>query len=469
MWTSQLFRQLAAHSHQQTTLATFTAASLVRKGLIDAGFAMQKAKGFGRKREMLYGHYAPQAYQLRRRPVKSPLPIFHSQITSADRIAVIGAGIAGAAVAQALVGAGFQVDVYEAGMPAQAASGNLAGNCLPVIARDHGVYAQWYWQAWLQTHRWWLDQEDRQCLGDFNGAFKWQADGKTQQDWQAWVEAMARPDWLSWQALPAPLQQSAMWIERAGFLRPQAVVQRLLSTAGIELYAHTKVERLEQQGEHWLVHSQQGQRSYGALIMAMGAQLGDLLPEWQAYLKLQKGQVSHLPADTWRVAPRVSWSYQGYATPAVDGIHCVGATFEHQQPLGLTEAAHEHNLHLLRQDAVGALHDNAVAVGGHSAYRVMTVDHLPLVGQGLQVSAYLKRMSACALHPDRCPDSIDLLLPNLWFSVGHGSRGLTSSFLAADYLRALIMQESPALLKKLQQAVHPARLPFRQLRQDALR
>lgn len=55
MWTQELFDCMAAHSHDSTTFATFTAASAVRRGLQRAGFKVNKGKGFGHKRERLLG------------------------------------------------------------------------------------------------------------------------------------------------------------------------------------------------------------------------------------------------------------------------------------------------------------------------------------------------------------------------------------------------------------------------------
>ena len=55
MWQPALFAQIAALSHTQSTFATFTSAGDVRRGLIAAGFAVQKKAGFGKKREMLTG------------------------------------------------------------------------------------------------------------------------------------------------------------------------------------------------------------------------------------------------------------------------------------------------------------------------------------------------------------------------------------------------------------------------------
>ncbi|OCG48434.1 hypothetical protein A9G35_01610 [Gilliamella sp. Choc5-1] len=56
MWSECLFKhcfKLTAHGGR---FATFTAAGFVRRHLINAGFTVQKRKGFGLKREMLVGY-----------------------------------------------------------------------------------------------------------------------------------------------------------------------------------------------------------------------------------------------------------------------------------------------------------------------------------------------------------------------------------------------------------------------------
>jgi len=56
MWTQHLFEYMAKLASTDCTVATFTAAGFVRRGLIEAGFTMKKDKGFGTKREMIFGH-----------------------------------------------------------------------------------------------------------------------------------------------------------------------------------------------------------------------------------------------------------------------------------------------------------------------------------------------------------------------------------------------------------------------------
>lgn len=52
LWGADLMRHVAAHTKPQGTAATYTAAGFVRRGLEDAGFAVERIPGFGRKRHM---------------------------------------------------------------------------------------------------------------------------------------------------------------------------------------------------------------------------------------------------------------------------------------------------------------------------------------------------------------------------------------------------------------------------------
>jgi tRNA 5-methylaminomethyl-2-thiouridine biosynthesis bifunctional protein len=58
MWTLEVYKALAALSASATTLATFTVAGHVRRGLTEAGFNVCKIKGFGTKKHVLVGRYA---------------------------------------------------------------------------------------------------------------------------------------------------------------------------------------------------------------------------------------------------------------------------------------------------------------------------------------------------------------------------------------------------------------------------
>jgi tRNA U34 5-methylaminomethyl-2-thiouridine-forming methyltransferase MnmC len=60
MWGVELMHSVYAHTKQNGTFATFTAAGWVRRNLAAAGFMVEKATGYGRKRECARGTRAVQ-------------------------------------------------------------------------------------------------------------------------------------------------------------------------------------------------------------------------------------------------------------------------------------------------------------------------------------------------------------------------------------------------------------------------
>ena len=55
MWSEGLMKAVAQHTAPDGTFATYAAAGFVRRNLTAAGFAVEKRRGFGGKREMLAG------------------------------------------------------------------------------------------------------------------------------------------------------------------------------------------------------------------------------------------------------------------------------------------------------------------------------------------------------------------------------------------------------------------------------
>lgn len=147
MWSESLFLQMAALSHAHTTLATFTAAGFVRRGLIAAGFDVIKTPGFGRKREMISSQHPPSQPTF-------DAPIHH---LPNQKIALIGGGISGVSLAMALKRRGHEVYLFEPDGVMLGASGNpcalfapkltlleKAANHLPTVSF---LYAHRHYQA----------------------------------------------------------------------------------------------------------------------------------------------------------------------------------------------------------------------------------------------------------------------------------------------------------------------------------
>src|SRR5205085_9222047 len=87
MWTPELMKALARVAAPDATIATYSTAGVVRDALDQAGFATAKRAGFGAKREMLVGRYAPRWPLLQR--------IRHREPALDKTVIVVGAGLAG--------------------------------------------------------------------------------------------------------------------------------------------------------------------------------------------------------------------------------------------------------------------------------------------------------------------------------------------------------------------------------------
>ena len=133
MWTPTLYTQIKRCARAGTTVSTFSAAGHVRRALTDAGFEMEKVKGFANKRHMLRGfmtHTPP--------PEKNARPWFAQPAPrTRGKASVIGAGLAGCQLAHTLSHEGWAVTLYErAPQIASGASGNRMGLVMPRLTRD---------------------------------------------------------------------------------------------------------------------------------------------------------------------------------------------------------------------------------------------------------------------------------------------------------------------------------------------
>lgn len=86
MWSQHLFSAMARLARPGATLATFTSAGFVRRGLQEAGFTMHKTKGFGRKRDMLVGRMEQTL------DIPASAPWFARRASASREVAIVGGG-----------------------------------------------------------------------------------------------------------------------------------------------------------------------------------------------------------------------------------------------------------------------------------------------------------------------------------------------------------------------------------------
>ena len=126
MWQQSLFNAMVNISKVGATLATFTAAGFVRRGLSDAGFTMQKVKGFAHKRSMLIGTLKHT------NDTQSAPSYFNHDVSPLSNVAVIGGGIASSCILYSLAKRGISSQLFcQDAAPAMGASHNVQGAVYP--------------------------------------------------------------------------------------------------------------------------------------------------------------------------------------------------------------------------------------------------------------------------------------------------------------------------------------------------
>lgn len=129
MWNESIIENIMQLSSKNTSFATFTANSTVRKLLQKYGFNVKKDIGFN-KRDMLFGEVQPSFRNST--PLKKirPSPWFtpYENVNHSKNVSIIGGGISGASTAYSLANRGYKVTLYEShSQLAMDASGNSQG------------------------------------------------------------------------------------------------------------------------------------------------------------------------------------------------------------------------------------------------------------------------------------------------------------------------------------------------------
>lgn len=455
MWQLSVLQHLARLSHTETTLATFTAASEVRRNLQAAGFTVQRRKGFGKKREMLTATLATP-------PSVSTLPAWFTlpEAVTLRQATVVGGGIAGCQIARALAERGWQVTLLERhARLATEASGNRAGVLTPKMTADTGWGEIFYRQAFVfavqQLRR--LEAEGLHIDWQQCGALQLAHEPREAARQQALRERGLPNDFL--QVLDAsaasavagiPLTTGASFFPQGGWVNPASVCAALVAHERIEVRCLTQAFQPD---------------ADSITIVASGRELD----QWAqtAFLPLMPvlGQTSRVAVSPVSSALKTTLGHEGYLTPAVAGQHIFGATFTRAvREVVLDTQADAVNMAQLQAFLPQLAQTFAAVNSSHAATRMTTPDRYPMVG-ALPDTDYFQQAYAELRH-GRAGQVFPAARyqPNLYVLGGLGSRGLTTSGLCAELLAATLMGEPLPVQSSLYQAMHPARFLVRQLR-----
>lgn len=499
MWQQALYDNMSRLSAKEATLATFTSAGKVKRGLAEAGFKITKQKGYGRKRDMLVGMLDTTAAS----KTKSYLTLLESYSKSVhhapyfrrsslldnriEQFNVVGSGLAGAILAYKLTSLGYKVNlIWQANKPADGASGNLIGGFYPQLNAQHNYASQIQVYSFLYAQHFYNQLSAESAFKHkWCGALQLGFNDKQQE---RLVNMQSKGLWPNELAQLIGAQRASsianidipydcLYLPSAGWISPPSLVNACLDMAkrtGLmtlssdqKLLSFTSVEdKLECKFIH---REKQKTIVLDNLILAMGHELAhrvsDVIP-----LRITRGQVELIQTASCIQNLDTLLCHKGYFTPEVDGFHALGSTYVKDDILidvRQSETAQNFKTHLHSiekanwRDDLERLQDQTNNVS-RAAIRCSSSDHLPVVGalpseqQFTELSDLYKAKSV-----EKYPEPSDV--PNVFILTALGSRGLTTAPLMAEILVCQMLNKPLPLSAELLNVLNPNRFIVRSL------
>ena len=468
IWDLHTLKAVARCCRRGARMATWGIAHKVQESLNQCGFMVQKTQNASDIRSSFQGQYNP-AWEPRKPAYLQRLPESPSSPRQPSTAVVVGAGLAGAAIANSLARRGWQVVVLDtASTPASGASSLPAGLLVPHVSTDDSLLSRLSRRGVRMTLQ--------QSYGLLVHGVDWSHTGVLAHDVESMHGMAAACSPLSagaaadWRCIATPAQllaaglataSRALWHGPAGWIKPARLVHAWLNAPGIAWRGNTRVATLQPCAQGWQAMDAAGAVLAQADLVVLAAACGSAAlassvnpAPWD--LQAVRGQVSwgvHPPQhqvqlqgndqmkDQLKVWPDFPVNGHGGLIPAIpvpEGLTwLMGASYERGcNTPAIRQHDHDQNLQRLQRllpqtGDMLAGQFNAGAVHGWAGIRCAAPGRLPLLG-------CIARRSSGA---------------EVWMCTGMGSRGLTFSALCAELLAAQLHGEPLPLERLLAQAL----------------
>ena len=409
MWSHALLRAVSRLAAPGATAATWSVAASVRAALESAGFAVEKAAGFGNKKEMLLARTIRKA---------------NFAPTPRRNAVVIGAGLAGAAICERLCARGWRVRLVERhAAAAQEASGNHAGSFHPLVTPDDSVFARLTRAGFLYGLFNWEKLDG--VRWDRCGVLQLARDAREDASQRASIANLALPaeyaQYVTREEAAAhagvPVEAAGLWFPEGGWIQPQSLVNAQLAACGdrLERVFNNEIKKLEEEA-----------------VVILATADDALSPVPHARLRRVRGQLTYLPGESID-APRAVLLRGGMVLPSVDGVCVVGASYDLNDADPAPRAS-SHAGNLERLERIIPVKTRPQSLEGRVAFRTVAPDRLPLVGK---------------------------LAEGVYGALAYGSRGLLWSALAAEVLASELEGDPMPMEGTLLNALDPGRFARR--------
>ncbi len=479
MWDRRLLQALGRLAAPGATAATWSVAQEVRSGLAQAGFTVDKCTGYAGKRQMSVARFEPRV----RMQALPGRPGFAGRLADGPgagmhcQAVIVGAGLAGAAVAHALAQRGWTCTVLDsAAEPATGASGNPAGLFHGTLHDEDGAHARLHRAGALLAAQVYRALVDAGVPGAVDGLVTRRQAGRAGETPPDYALVGSAEEAAAWTGVglcgPATLYPAGGWIS------PRAVVKAWLATPGVKFHGGVEVRALRRrlpgpagaavphgtQGDAapsespWDLLDAQGRVVATAPVVVLAGGAGLPTIDVTEGPRSSAGPAPGLPWQTVRgqanwfaTSPRLRRPVtgHGYAVQLPDGQLLCGAT-AHAGDEDATLRAEDTAFNLDRlRDLTGLAPQAGAEVCGRVGWRLGTTDRLPVIGPVPDTDD-----AACGCcHQAR----FMARRPGLFVTGGFGARGLNWAPLAGELIAGWLDGTPLPLTSDLLDAIDPAR------------
>ena len=455
LWSPQLFHSIASCSSENAPVSTYTSARSVKDGLSEAGFKVWKIEGFAGKRERIVAIYQGKKNERIFAPKQSSIPPEH--------VTIIGAGLAGAWVANGLAVRGIKVNVYEK----QTAGSGASGNPQAITYAKLSIEATP--SSLLQL----------QGLANFSAAIShleslqfWHSqgflilEGKKTEHQRKLLESLSLPNNVLTQISCSDasdlagnrLASGGLHFQPGGWMNPRMCINQLLKHSNITVRAYHKIEAYRQVDQmHYLeIGTPLGNLvDYTNVIVWANALESNRHAAMSIPLVAVRGQITNIRANQTTHLPICGGAY---LAPSDGEQATCGATYEPKSH-DMTPRDTDNLENIARVNQLFADPQfNATQISGQRvSIRTATPDYAPAAGQMADASHWSTpldrlRKDAKFIPPEPLP-----FIPGSYMLTGLGSRGTLTAPVTAEMVVSEIMGETLNLPDTVRSAISPDR------------
>jgi len=491
MWNPNLFNEMKRLSAPNATFSTFTAAGFVRRFLVESGFTVNRVKGFAKKREMLSGKFTDSNFysEFQNEPWFSIPKSQHLQKSAT----IIGAGLAGCAVAEALSRRGYQINLVDKESDiALGASSNKMGIFFPVLQKKPTPTSLYSFHGYNYLLR------HLEILQNHNLETGFQQTGllqiiENEKKRERFISAFNNSDFNNDDLCMVSQKEikniagietpyEGILFKKAGYLSPRdlcnaniaMVKKRDTAFNFINNYQLSNIAYIENK---WHLKNQQNNQTIftDIVIFCNSAEVKNMPQmEWLP-INHFRGQLFELTANSFSKNLKMPLCGENYILPEEKKSHITGATFDQVSDLNIRPADNRkiwNSISGMIPEIANSMPEiNVELMPSKVGLRSAATDHFPIIGALPDQSQFLKTFSPLRhgeLHMRRTLKN-NFNLENCWFPSlytlsGLGSRGILYSQLGAELLASIINNDPLPVEKSLVNALNPARFLVRSLR-----